>query len=179
MRYGSVVGGGWWYAAGAAGVTTLPENASRSFPTVLVTDSVHGGLALHLQATDDSATVPWFETGVGIGGAPTSDLSKLSAISFLARGTGRTCLRLTSSALTGNQYLSSCFDLPAQWTEIVIPLDSLKISGTGTDSTTRRAALQSVTGMVWAMTLPVDFWLDEIRLHGLSPRQLWPASIYL
>jgi len=179
MRYGPVVSGGWWYAAGAAGVTILPEGVTRSFPTVLVTDSVHGGLALHLQATNDSATVPWFETGVGIGGAPTSDLSKLSAISFLARGTGRTCLRLTSSALTGNQYLSNCFDLPAKWTEIVIPLDSLKTSGTGADTSTRKAALRSVNGMTWAMTLPVDFWLDEIRFYGLAPRQFWPTSPYL
>ena len=179
MRYGPVVGGGWWYAQGAAGVAILPESVSRSFPTALVTDSVHGGLTLHLQASNDTASAPWFETGVGMGGAPTSDLTKFASISFLTRGSGRTCLRLTSSALTGNQSLSSCFELSSQWTEIAIPLDSIKLSGTGTDNSTRKAALQSVTGMVWTMTLPVDFWLDEIRLHGLSPRQLWPASPYL
>ncbi len=111
------------------------------------------------------------------------DLSKLTALSFMAKGQGRISVQLESKlldTLTGqeNNHYKKIITLTDQWTHIQIPIDSLNIPDRSPAALANISWAQIadkisriefvMTGWDNILNQPIQFWLDDIYLHGIG-----------
>ena len=174
-RYAPLVGQGWWYASASPLVRVSPDSLGHHPAYGILYDSLGGSKVYHAAfAFDTTEVTPWAEIGVGLTSrtAP-ADLSKLTMISFRARGSGSINLIFSSP---GMQRLSHVFTLPQAWTEIQIPVDSLMLRGL-LQPDSLGTHLQAISGIAWQCTGNAEIWLDEIRLIGLDAQTAWSHDI--
>jgi hypothetical protein len=178
---GGMAGGGW--AAEKSGSASIQTRISAAAGEAYAGKSLIADMMF--QAGDPSA-----KARVGFSLDASIDLSKMSAVSLHAMGTGRVYLRFHSRALNALSGDSVQFqypiDLHSQWTRVSIPVASLALTENAP------AALQ---GYAWADAakdiLEVDFvalpavpagsnaatqslGLDDIVFEGVSLKDLKP-----
>ncbi|HUI90989.1 MAG TPA: hypothetical protein VLX68_01970 [Chitinivibrionales bacterium] len=178
---GRLIGGGWWY--------DVNDSASGSQSTislgVVSGAEAYAGQSLHaVYALDPQSADPWALMGFFLGKDSTNyDLSSLTSLSFMARGTGTVEIRFYSrmmDSINGNtfQQFAYVLPLPAAWTKVIVPVDSVKLPSSCP------AAQQGIT---WAQVAPtvqiiyftaytpqnnpgdtINLWLDDVSLDGMK-----------
>lgn len=169
-RYSALADGeGWWFLDRHPDV--LVDPSLQGFPVPLESDLEHGTV-LHFKATMDSTSMnPWLDCGVQVGRITvTYDLRSVDSIVFWAKGSGSTILTLHYADSVSAEEPQFAIDLPAEWTRISVPTDSLAVSGVaGTREHHREIAFLS-----WVFIANAEFWLDDIMLIGATRSDIWP-----
>jgi hypothetical protein len=175
-RYGPWTGDGWWWVGADSTVTLLPDSASQ-YPIRAIVPDDRGGHSLHFSAAfpAGSASTAWAQCGVDLG--PQSvDLSGLTSLRFLAKGSGFLTVILDIHSATPSQVLEATVALDSAWSEISIPVASFRLpswSGSSVDAAGRTTLLKQVDGLTWSLGATGELWLDEIHLIGPSTSVLW------
>jgi hypothetical protein len=168
--WASITGNSWWYFAYAENTTIIPANI-RENPFNGI-DTAEIGHALHVQYQFDSTVEKkWAEVGVSVF-APNDipvNLSQLTAISFRAKGHGLFKLYLTS---LDSGRISYGITLTPDWKDYRVPVDSLQMNGTISKDSLLKV-LPAVTGVSWQCVSDAELWLDNVRLIGVTPRDIW------
>jgi hypothetical protein len=170
-RWGPLVGLGWWYAAFSTSVVPTPAGIKSTPADAVDSTSPERRNVLHARF-DFSAgeTSPWAEVGVEIRSKDRyADLRGLSALSFLAKGTGTVTVYVNGST---HARIAAKRVLSAEWTEIRIPVDSF-VFGSAPVPDSTAMVLSSAGGLSWHTTSSADIWLDDIRLIGVTPASVW------
>jgi hypothetical protein len=185
---GRILGDGLWYSA-----TDIGEAGNSSIQVDYITDSLSfdGSSVRARYVLGSRLRNPWaimgFNIGTSLKGA-VYDFSRLTAISFMAKGSGWVNVKFLSKAISRDFADSVHYyyplRLPPQWTRVTIPVDSL-IRPAYTPAAARaitwaQAAKEMVT-IDFTVELPESdhgdttvFWLDDIHLEGLSLEDLAP-----
>jgi len=176
-RYAAVSGNGWWYAAKASALTSVPDDIAGHPENALLTDSVTGNRYLEWSVSNPlNISEGWAEFGVGLG-AKSTDLRKLSAISFRVRGSGTVQVRLHSTHLQSKQFYGAAVSMASTWTDVTVPLSSFKVEGPGADTVRAANLLDSCSGIAWSFGPVGKIDLDDIRLTGVGAAMLWGELI--
>ncbi|GEM_PF-4077823 len=108
------------------------------------------------------------------------DLSKLSALSFRAKGTGKIQIRFHCQLIDPpNSSLRMNFTLTPDWSEIRATPANIKVPvGSNSDSLgytweKAKSAIAKIT--FFAPDSTVEVWMDEVRLEGLDYKDLGTA----
>lgn len=178
---GMTIGDGWWYTVNDS-VANGHSTISLSFVTGA---EAYAGQSMRAVYTlDPQSAGPWALMGFFLGKDSLNyDLSNLTALSFIAKGTGTVEVRFYSKmvdSVNGNtwQQFSCVLPLPAAWTPVTIPVDSLRLPANS-------PAFQQ--GYTWAQVAPtiqiiyfiaytpqnnpgdtVTFYLDNVSLDGMK-----------
>ncbi|SHK80658.1 carboxypeptidase-like regulatory domain-containing protein [Fibrobacter sp. UWEL] len=171
---GKSFGDGWWFIC----TDSLQGGGSRAeiginSDSLLVSGSeAHTGSSLHLKFNIDWET----EGRYGVAGFTIGDdfeetdsysffdLRQATAISFDARGSGELFLQITKRGENGEReyYENTPVNLSEEWQHFTF---------TAEDFNTELIAVNSLNFMVRDNA---DFYLDNIRLDGISP-SMWPS----
>lgn len=168
--WASIAGNSWWYFAYAENTTINPANI-RDNPIYGI-DTAEIGHALHVQYQFDSTVQkPWAEVGVSVfaqNDIPVN-LTRLTAVAFRAKGNGLFKLYLTS---LDSGRISYDITLTPDWKDFRVPVDSLQMNGTISKDSLLKV-LPAVTGLSWQCVSDAELWLDNVRLIGVTPRDIW------
>jgi len=170
-RWAPLVSNGWWYVASSADVASLPAGITSQFWNGIDSVSPERRKAFHTVFDFDTAkSNPWAEVGVGLAGASTGDLSKLTSVNFWAKGSGSFAIHINTRTLGR---IETDIQLTSEWKEYDIPLAAFH-KGVGADATAAIAdILAAATGLAWESTSNAEIWLDEIRLIGVTSKSVW------
>jgi len=171
MRFGPATGGGWWYVAAGTGMAVSPAGSKDNPVLAVVTDSVTGARWFGLEARRDTATWPWWETGLDFGAG--ADLSTATAFVFRMRSTASMNLRLRcrqGDSLAGWETI-----LPARtsWTEVRIPVSQFRSNGAPPTA----SALARTAALAFQTTIDGRLEVDDVRIEGASPGRIWPGLV--
>jgi hypothetical protein len=179
-------GGKWYLYDEMAGTSFEPSGIdSQIILGISATDAWKGkslGLSIHL---DSFATAPYGSLACKLGpdsGQGRADLSELDSVSFWVKGSGQFRLVFASDYIhtkypieEAGADLGYVFRAPAQWTRMVIPVDSLQPpsgSQPQLDGIQWHDVASSIDLLVigsWdSPGLTIEIRLDDIRLHGVS-----------
>lgn len=170
-RYAEFSGEGWWFLSYDTNSVTI-NPVLGSFPVPLQTDSERGTV-LHFQASFDPASpYSWLDCGVQIGrNYQPYSLVSVDSLVFWAKGSGQAIVTLHFADTVGTPKEPEYFlTLPAVWTRIAIPMDSITVAGT----TSASALRTGITSLSWVFIANAELWLDGITLVGVSRQELWP-----
>jgi len=180
---GRLIGGGWWFTANDS-----PDggNSSNSFTLVSGPGTYDGQSMLAEFALGATSGGPWAILGFFVGDGDktiTYDFSGVKSLSFWARGRGKVDVRFYTrllDTLRGNQQtqFSYVIPVPAVWTHVTIPVDSLRIPP---DCVAYRQGYtwKQVAGSMQAIDFIAEYpdnnpgdtvvlWLDNISLEGID-----------
>lgn len=166
-RFGTLVGGGWWYGASRGEDSTQPQSSyARSFRTAWdSTDSRSGRRSLHLRY--DFGTDPRRYGLVGHGLAPrldgVVDWSGVDSLEFWTRGSVAFRLELAARAGDAVHRFSASIGPFATWTRVVVRLADLTPEVAGESWS---GFAPGVSTMQFLVFDDGDIWLDDIRLHA-------------
>jgi hypothetical protein len=178
---GRVIGGGWWYTFLDTG-----EFQGNSYISV-INQSVGGYQGKSLQTKiclGNAISYPFGGTGFQVGD-PRSEgynVTAMKKFSFWAKGRGKVNVSLQTRMLEkipGNSdQFSILITIPANWTRIEIPVESLKLSPGSPadlagvlwkDAAASLLRVQfSVTHHVTTIGDTVEYWLDDIAFEGVG-----------
>jgi len=176
-RYAPISGRGWWYAAMASSLASVPDDIAGNPENALMTDAATGNRFLEWSVSNPGNIAEgWAEFGVGLGAAPV-DLRKLTSISFRVRGSGVVQVRIHSSRLLSKQFFGSAVALTPDWTDVTVALGAFKVEGPGADTVDASALLDSCSGIAWSFGPAGKIALDDIRLTGIDAITLWGELI--
>jgi hypothetical protein len=178
---GRTIGDGWWYTVNDS-VANGHSTISLSF--VAGAEAYAGQSMRAVYTLDPQSAGPWALMGFFLGrDSENYDLSNLTALSFMAKGTGTVEVRFYSKmvdSVNGNtwQQFSYVLPLPAAWTPVTIPADSLQLPANS-------PAFQQ--GYTWAQVAPtiqiiyfiaytpqnnpgdtITMYLDNVSLDGIK-----------
>lgn len=187
---GRILGDGFWYTA-----TDIGDKGNSSIRVDFVTDSASfdGSSVRAEYAVGTRLSTPWAIMGFNVGtsyNGDTYDFSDLTGISFLAKGSGIINVKFLSKAVS-RLYQDSVhyyypLRLPAEWTRITIPVDSLRMPANASAEVrtiTWAQAAREMQTVDFTAEVPdsdpgdtVIFWADSIYLEGLSLDRLAPKA---
>lgn len=179
---GRVLGEGLWYLAtdSADGGNSAVQAATVAGAEAWSGPSLRAAYRLGTRLNH-----PWAILGCNLGTAlrgKTYDFSGLTSVTLMAKGSGTVNLRFLSLAVS-RQYADSIhyyfpLKLPAAWTRVVIPVDSLRMAPeapAAARAITWPMAAKEMQTLDFTVEKPemapgdsVLFWADDIRLEGLS-----------
>ena len=183
---GRVLGDGAWYTTS----DSIAGGGSNVTVSVTLDSSGRSGRCIRaIYALDSSVADPWavcgFDVGTSLSGSA-YDFSGLTAVSFVAKGRGTVQVTLLSRIIR-QLYRDSaqyCFsvNVPAAWTQITIPVDSLRLPSNAPDALrniTWQQAAREIQTMDFTVESPytpggdtVEFWLDDVAFEGISLEDL-------
>lgn len=167
---GKVWGNGWWFtgsdSALGGGSSVYPNFTDTA--NIIIADGAYSGKSLHTTLNVDSAFTGGHFALVGftLGGdfdEKTSDylfdLSSLTAVSFMAKGSGVANLQMVRRDSTGaKEYHNISFNLSSEWSRYKI--EASRFNALMTD-------VNAFNFMADAAT--AEIYLDDIRLEGIAP----------
>lgn len=178
---GRLIGGGWWYDVNDS---ITGSNSSISLSVLSGAEAYAGQSLRAVYVLDPLSADPWAIMGFFLGKDSTNyDLSSLTSLSFMAKGSGTVEVRFYSrmmDSINGNtsEQFFYVLPLPAAWTPVTIPKDSLRLPAGS-------AAYRQ--GYTWAQVAPtiqiiyftaytpqnnpgdtITFWLDDVSLDGMK-----------
>ncbi|MDB5105930.1 MAG: hypothetical protein JWP91_3619 [Fibrobacteres bacterium] len=179
---GRILGDGLWYTA-----TDIGDAGNSSIKVDFITDSLsYDGSSVRAQYVLGSRLRnPWaimgFNIGTSLKGA-VYDFSDLKAITFMAKGSGWVNVKFLSKAVSRDFADSVHYyyplHLPAEWTRITIPVDSLirpAYTPAAALAITWQQAAKEMATIDFTVELPKSdhgdttvFWVDQIHLEGIS-----------
>ncbi|MBN1578457.1 MAG: hypothetical protein JW913_17985 [Chitinispirillaceae bacterium] len=189
----ALLGSGWWWAFsdGEYG------GKSRVVPTTQVgltaaidtTANAYSGGSLHVGFQVDSLFIaPCALIGSDISenrdtgtiGKDWFDLRKMTAITFMAKGSGTIYLQFTSKYVNGSDAYVFPFEIPCDltptWKKYTI--NSTSIQAATIPNTTITTPWSSGAALINNMTFlakkNVDLWLDDIVIEGMNPTDFLP-----
>jgi hypothetical protein len=180
---GRLIGGGWWY--------TVTDSAGGGSSSVAMADDsgpgVYAGKSRHVSyVIGAGATYPYVIMGVYLGNKDSAYIpatTGFGALSFMIRGTGTVTVSfvnfLTDPAeKKRNVSFDRTIPVPAQWSRVEIPVDSLRVTADNQSGMLGKTwgqfnhSLQIITfmasGLQTAIGDSVDLWLDDISLKGVT-----------
>jgi hypothetical protein len=185
---GRILGDGLWYTA-----TDIGDAGNSSIKVDYVTDSLaYDGTSVRAQYVLGSRLRnPWAIMGFNIGTSLKGnvyDFTGLTAISFMAKGSGWVNVKFLSKAVSRDFADSVHYyyplHLPAEWTRITIPVDSLVRPAYTPDAAraiTWAQAAKEMATIDFTVELPQSdhgdttvFWVDQIHLEGLPLEAIAP-----
>lgn len=167
---GSLLGNGWIYLTVPDTVGLLPYGVGTN--TMLGLDTAGGNRSFHYATTHS-----WSEMGFNL--SRKGDLRGAKGLSFRAKGTGSFEVRLLSNAATGFVLVSNVV-LDTMWQEFFLPLDSMRTSAAATAPATKDsidARASSFAGFSVATRAAAQIWIDDIRILGKTPGQIWGLGL--
>ncbi len=179
---GRILGDGLWYTA-----TDIGEAGNSSIKVDYVTDSLSfdGSSVRAEYVLGSKLRDPWAIMGFNIGTSLKGDVydfTNLTAISFMAKGSGWVNVIFLSKAISRDFADSVHYyyplKLPATWTRITIPVDSLvqpANTPAGAKAITWAQAAKEMVTIDFTVEVPESnhkdttvFWVDQIQFEGLS-----------
>ena len=166
---GKIWGGGWWFessdSALGGGSSVSPD--FRDTAAVIISDGAYSGKSLYAKFDVDSAFTNgrFALVGFTLGGdfdektsAYLFDLSKLTAVSFMAKGSGVVNLQMVRRDSTGaKEYHNVPFNLSSEWSRYEI------------DAARFGTAMTDVNALNFMADSSAEIYLDDIRLEGIAP----------
>jgi hypothetical protein len=178
---GRTIGDGWWYTVNDS---VAKGNSTITLSFVTGTEAYAGQSMRAVYTLDPQSAGPWALMGFFLGkDSANYDLSNLTALSFMTKGTGTVEVRFYSKmvdSVNGNtwQQFSCVLPLPAAWTPVMISKDSLRLPANS-------PAFQQ--GYTWAQVAPtiqivyfiaytpqnnpgdtITLYLDNVALDGMK-----------
>ncbi len=185
---GRLIGGSNWY--------TVNDNNEGGYSSlnmsVINSDSSFSGPSLFISSVLGSNYIwdAWTIAGFSLGRntpANSMDLSKLTSLSFMAKGKGKTEVRFYSrllDSISGNSdnQFSYIISIPAAWSKMVVSTDSLIIpSPASKNGIAWTRAAQSIYSIAFIAKAPennlgdtVELWLDNVALNGMDIKNVIP-----
>jgi hypothetical protein len=178
---GRILGDGLWYTA-----TDIGDAGNSSIKVEYATDSLSfdGSSVRAEYVLGSRLRNPWaimgFDIGTSLKGT-VYDFTRLTAISFMAKGSGWVNVKFLSKAVSRDFADSVHYyyplKLPAEWTRITIPIDSLRrpaYTPAAALAITWAQAAKEMKTIDFTVELPNSdhgdttvFWVDQIQLEGL------------
>ena len=180
-------GGPWYLYSELAGTHFGPAGVDSNITLAISAANAYQGRSLNVTiALDTNPVTPYGTLACKLGpdsGLGRVNLSSLDSISIWVKGSGQVRLFFASTYIHTNYPSSQAgadlgytFTLPATWTRIVIPIDSLK------PPPNTQPALDGVTWSMVASSIDlfgigswakagsvIQLQMDDIRLYGISP----------
>jgi hypothetical protein len=182
--------GGWWWAFSDTGYggrsQILPTMDAGLMDAIDTTINAYSGGSLHISFQIDSLfSDPYALIGSDIGaskfdtlgaaGRSWFDMRKMTAMTFMAKGSGTIYLQFTSTYVTGpNKYVFPFeipFDLTSSWKKYSI--NTSAIPNAAIPNTAIIVPWSTGAGMINNITFlakkSADLWLDDIVIEGMNP----------
>jgi hypothetical protein len=179
---GRVLGEGYWYLANdnADGGNSTVQAEVMGGPESYDGASVKADFTLGDRLND-----PWAILGCNLGTSlkgKTYDFSGLTSITLMAKGKGTVNVRFLSKTVSRDFADSVHYffplKLPAAWTRMVIPVDSLRMppeANAAARAITWALAAKEMQTLDFTVERPemnhgdsLTFWADDIRMEGIS-----------
>lgn len=179
-------GAAWYVYRDGVGTLFEPAEVESQITSALQSSDAWQGRSLNLKVHLDSEVVDAYGSlacKLGVqGGAGRADLSELDSISFWMKGSGQVRIAFASDYIHTHYPVTQAYadlgfnmQVPAEWTRITIPVDSLlppENSEPWTDGVTWTDVAKSIDLFImgtWDDSgQTVEFSVDEIRFHGVS-----------
>jgi len=166
---GKIWGGGWWFEStdSAFGGGSFVSPDFRDTAAVIISEGAYSGKSLYAKFNVDTTFTNgrFALVGFTLGGdfdektsAYLFDLSKLTAVSFVAKGSGIVNLQMVRRDSTGaKEYHNVPFNLSSEWSRYEI------------DASRFGAAMTAVNALNFMADSSAEIYLDDIRLEGIAP----------
>jgi hypothetical protein len=185
-----LLNGGWWWAFSDSGYggrsLVLPTMNTGLMAAIDTTVNAYSGGSLHVSFQVDSLfSAPYALIGSDIGasrldttdvaGRAWFDLRKMTAITFMAKGSGTIYLQFTAKYVTGSDLyvfpFEIPFDLTSSWKKYSISVSA--IPSAAIQNTSIIVPWSTGAGMINNITFlakkSADLWLDAIVIEGMNP----------
>lgn len=182
-----LLGGGWWFAYSDSGIggksRVLPTTELGLIAAIDTSPNAYSEGSLHVTFQIDSAfSSPYALIGSDISGSKDTpligkssfDMGKMTALTFMAKGSGVVYLQFTSMnpVNPGDFFL---FELPinlaSSWQKYSITSEVIPNAKSSITSTERTWVVGSsaVNNIDFLAKKNADFWVDDIIVEGMNP----------
>lgn len=182
-----LLGGGWWFAytdSSAGGKSLVLPTSELGLIAAIDTskDAYYGGSLHVIFQIDSTFSSPYALIGSDISGSkysPSSgkssfDMHKMTALTFMAKGSGTVYLQLTSlnPVNPGDFFI---FELPinltSSWQRYSITPELIPNAKSMITSTERTwiAGSSTVNNITFLAKKSAEFWVDDIIIEGMNP----------
>jgi hypothetical protein len=183
----NLLGGGWWFAYKDSGIggnsQVVPTSELGLVAAMDTTPNAYSGGSLHVLFQIDSVfSSPYALIGADISGSKDSpltgrsafDMSNMTALTFMAKGSGTIYLQLTCMNPVDPRdfYL---FELPvtltSSWQHYSITPEEIPNAKSMVTSTecTWTVGSSTVNNITFLAKKSADFWVDDIIVEGMNP----------
>lgn len=184
-KLASLLGGGGWFAYtdkfGGGNSEVLPTSTPGLIAAIDTSSSAFKGGSLHCTfIIDTTFSSPYALIGCDISSSKADnsikswfDFSKMSAISFMAKGSGTIYLQLTCKPIISLD-IYTVYEVPvtlsAQWEKHTILASDIPnaLASTATQVLTWKVGNKAVSNINFIAKKTTDLWLDDITVEGMG-----------
>ena len=183
-----LLGGGWWFSytdqAGGGNSRILPTEETGLIAAIDTTDEAYSGGSLHIIYRVDSLfSAPYALVGTNIsygiydssaGGKTWFDLRNMTAVTFMAKGSGTVYFQFTCKFDTLSDSYEFPFEVPfdptSSWKKYTInsrDIPDMQISGASI-VVPWSAGASSVRNITFLAKKSAEIWIDSIVIEGMN-----------
>jgi hypothetical protein len=181
----ALLGGGGWFAytdkAGGGNSEVLPTSTPGLIAAIDTSPSAFKGGSLHCTfSIDTTFSSPYALIGCDISSSKADnsikswfDFSKMSAISFMAKGSGTIYLQLTCKPIISPD-IYTIYEIPVvlstQWEKHTILASDIPnaLASTGAQVLTWKTGNKAVSNINFIAKKATDLWLDDLTVEGMG-----------